>query len=181
MTQNRDLKFVDISAINPRIVTDIRYATENNFTGRKLYNSPICLLRHGVAKRLDAVQKNLESLKLGLKIFDGYRPLRVQRIFWEILPDDRFVADPKIGSKHNRGAAVDVTLIDSKGIELPMPTPFDDFTDKAHSSYPHLPQEILDNRFLLHQEMQREGFIPLPTEWWHFDAEDWEQYPIEEL
>ena len=176
-----DQKFVDVSAISPRVFIDARYATINNFTGRKLYSSARCFLRKGVAKRLGEVQRNLESQGLGLKIFDGYRPRFVQRIFWDILPDERYVANPDIGSKHNRGAAVDVTLVNAQGQELDMPTPFDSFTVEAHSDYMDLPEEILENRELLHKAMQEGGFLSLPTEWWHFDAIDWEKYPLEDV
>lgn len=177
----QDLTFVDIAKVNPNIITDIRYATTNNFTGRVLYSSAVCLLRRPVAKKLDLIQKNLEKKKLGLKIYDGYRPRYVQRIFWEIIPDTRYVADPNIGSKHNRGAAVDVTLVDENGNELEMPTPFDDFTEIAHTTYTHLPKHILANRTLLHDAMKEQGFIPLPTEWWHFDDAEWEKYPLEDI
>ena len=176
-----DMEFIDIAKVNPRIVTDIRYATTNNFTGKVLYSSATCFLRKKVAEKLNNVQKNLESRSLGLKIYDGYRPRSVQWIFWEIVPDRRFVADPKIGSKHNRGAAVDVTIVDKNGNELVMPTPFDDFTEKAYSDCVDLPEEAIKNRALLHQVMREGGFIPLPTEWWHFDDSEWETYPLEDI
>jgi zinc D-Ala-D-Ala dipeptidase len=176
----RDLDFVDVTLIDSSIVAEVRYATTNNFTGRVLYRSATCFLRRGVAMRLSAVQESLRSRGLGLKIFDGYRPRSVQRILWEILPDRRYVADPEVGSKHNRGAAVDVTLIDRAQRELLMPTPFDDFTVKAHSDYMDLSEEILTNRALLHNAMREGGFVPLPTEWWHFDVCDWERYPLED-
>jgi zinc D-Ala-D-Ala dipeptidase len=175
------LAFVAIETIIPDILTDIRYATENNFVGKKLYPSSKCYLRKGVALKLAQVQKNLGKINLRLKIFDGYRPRSVQRIFWEILPDDRYVANPDIGSKHNRGAAVDVTLVNHLGEELAMPTPFDHFSEQAHSTCTDLPPEIISNRSLLHTYMQEGGFVPLPTEWWHFDDSDWEHYPIEDV
>jgi D-alanyl-D-alanine dipeptidase len=177
----KDLEFVDIEKIIPDILTDVRYATENNFTGKRLYQSAKCYLRRGVAKKLAEVQKKLKLAGLGLKIFDGYRPRAVQRIFWELLPDDRYVANPDIGSKHNRGAAVDVTLVDSMKRELIMPTPFDDFTERAHSDFSDLPEEILQNRSTLHSFMRDGGFIPLPTEWWHFDDSEWERYPLDDV
>jgi zinc D-Ala-D-Ala dipeptidase len=177
----KDLTFVNIQAVNPRIVTDIRYATSNNFVGKAVYSHPVCFLRKEVAAKLSAIQIKLEKQNLGLKIYDGYRPRSVQYIFWEIMPDSRFLADPKIGSKHNRGAAVDVTLVDSFGNELLMPTPFDDFSIKAYSDCVDLPQEAIQNRTILHTAMQEGGFLILPTEWWHFDDCDWEQYPLEDI
>ncbi|OQA14816.1 MAG: D-alanyl-D-alanine dipeptidase [bacterium ADurb.Bin363] len=131
-----------------------------------------------MAKKLLKVQKKLKKIGLGLKIWDAYRPLSVQYKFWELVPDLRYVADPKVGSNHNRGAAVDVTLVDSKGKELPMPTEFDDFTEKAGRNYNKLPKEVIKNRKLLEDYMVSEGFLPLPTEWWHFDYKNIKDYPV---
>nr|WP_256199275.1 M15 family metallopeptidase [Verrucomicrobium spinosum] len=101
--------------------------------------------------------------------------------FWKVLPDPRYVADPKEGSRHNRGAAVDVTLVDlTTGLELSMPTGFDDFSPKAASDFPLLPPLAIKHRELLHQAMRRQDFSPLPSEWWHFDAPGWQQYPLED-
>jgi D-alanyl-D-alanine dipeptidase len=98
------------------------------------------------------------------------------------MPNPDYVADPKLGSRHNRGAAVDVTLVDIKtGKELPMPTAHDDFTPKAASDFGLLPAELLKNRTLLHEAMKKRGFSPLPSEWWHFDAEGWEAHPLEDF
>lgn len=180
MAPSRDFDLVDIQSINPRILLDIRYATSHNFVGKPIYSCAKCFLRRKVALKLDAVQQQLEKMGLGLKLWDGYRPLSVQKIFWEVVPDPRFVAPPDIGSYHQRGAAVDLTLVDKDGKELKMPTDFDDFSMKAHSQYDRLPKEVLYNRMLLHNLMREHGFIPLPTEWWHFDDEEGEQYPIED-
>ncbi len=176
-----NLEFVEITTINPRILVEMRYATSNNFLGRPLYKCAKCALRKEVALKLDTVQKKLEAHGLGLKIFDAYRPLSVQKIFWEFLPDDRYVANPALGSKHNRGAAVDVTLVDHNGRELRMPTPFDEFTTRAHRDCFQLPQVAIENRILLEKMMIMNGFIPLPTEWWHFDDVEWMHYPIEDI
>ena len=119
---------VDIKEVNPRIMVDMKYATEENFTKKRLYDSNTCFLRKSTAIKLDAVQKELEGMNLGLKVWDCYRPLAVQRILWAILPDERYVANPQKGSRHNRASAVDVTLVDSQGNELQMPTGFDDFS-----------------------------------------------------
>ena len=172
---------VELQKISPQVVQEILYATPHNFTGQTLYSLPCCFLQRPVAQRLGRVQAGLQKKGLGLKIFDGYRPLSVQRICWDLVPDPRYVADPRIGSKHNRGAAVDVTLVDRKGAELSMPSAFDDFTEKAHRDYAEAPQETLRNRQILEEAMVLEGFIPLSTEWWHFDDPEWETYPLLDL
>lgn len=181
MSSHSDFDLVDLQTINPHILIDIRYATSNNFTGRPVYSRAKCYLRRKVALKLDAIQKRLEKIRLGLKVFDGYRPLSVQKLFWDYCPDVRFVAPPEIGSRHNRGAAVDLTLVNKEGEELKMPTQFDDFTAKAHRDYERLPKEVLYNRTLLESVMQEQGFIPVPTEWWHFDDAEGERYPIEDI
>jgi len=169
---------VDIKEVNPHIIVDMRYATEDNFAKRKLYDSNTCFLRKSTAVKLDAVQKELERMNLGLKVWDCYRPLSVQWVFWSILPDERYVADPKKGSRHNRASAVDLTLVDSQGKELQMPTGFDDFSPKAGHRCQDLPDQAIRNRELLKGLMEKAGFIPLPEEWWHYDDENWMQFDI---
>jgi len=171
-------ELVDIKEVNPHIRVHMRYATEDNFTKKKLYDSNTCFLRKSVAIKLDAVQKELEGMGLGLKVWDCYRPLAVQRIFWAIVPDERYVANPGKGSHHNRASAVDVTLVDSQGKEVQMPTGFDDFSPRAHHDYQDLPAQAIKNRELLKGLMKRAGFIPLPEEWWHYDDETWMQFDI---
>jgi D-alanyl-D-alanine dipeptidase len=177
-TEMDDERLVNIGALIPGIRLDIRYATVNNFTQRKLYPIARCYLRKRVAERLAEVQQELQAQGLGLKVFDCYRPLSIQKQLWALLPDERYVIDPRKGSRHNRGAAVDVTLVDLKGNELEMPTPYDEFSESAHRDYLLLPASALRNRDLLERVMTRHGFQGLPTEWWHFDAQGWEQYPI---
>lgn len=170
---------IDVKKLAPGIVVEMRYATTNNFTKKKLY--PVadeCLLCEPAAQRLAHVQKNLEKRGLGLKVWDCYRPISVQRKLWEIVPDDRYVANPEKGSRHNRGASVDLTLVDSKGRELEMPTGFDEFSERAHRNFMDLSKEALKNRALLQEAMEAEGFLPLPTEWWHFDAPEWSHYAL---
>ena len=135
-------ELVDVERVIPGIVLDIRYATTNNFTGQKLYPVARCCLRREAAENLKAVQEELRGIGLALKVFDGYRPLSVQKKMWAVFPHPGFVADPAKGSRHNRGAAVDLTLIKLDGTEVPMPTPFDDFTPKAHRDYMDLPAEV---------------------------------------
>ena len=116
-----------------------------------------------------------------LKILDGYRPPSVQRELWKVKPDPRYVAHPDKGSRHNRGAAVDVTLVKADGSEVPMPTAFDDFSEKAAADYAKLPAEVIKNRKLLQDAMTKHGFTILKAEWWHFDDSDWKSFPIEEI
>ena len=131
-----DTSLVLVKNIDSTIVEDVRYATTNNFTGQVLYPSSKVYLRLAAAEKLAEANKYLkENYNYRIKVFDGYRPLHVQKIMWQIMPDDRYVADPKKGSKHNRGAAVDITLIDSTGAQLDMGTPYDNFTKKAHYTY----------------------------------------------
>jgi D-alanyl-D-alanine dipeptidase len=169
---------VDLLSVDPTFALDIRYATANNFTGRVLYPSAKAKLRRVAAESLAAVQRELRTMGLGLKIHDGYRPLAIQWKLWEIVPNPDFVADPRKGSKHNRGAAVDLTLVDSLGNELQMPTGYDDFTEKASHEYMDLPESAIANRALLLEVMMRHGFLPIKSEWWHYDFRGWEQFAI---
>jgi D-alanyl-D-alanine dipeptidase len=176
------MDLVEIIKISPKIRIELVYATPRNFTGKAIYPpSARALLVARAAERLHKVQMALEKRKLGLKIYDAYRPLSAQKILWQICPDIRFVADPSIGSKHNRGTAVDVTLVDALGRELPMPTPYDEFTERAHRSYRGCTSEEAKARDSLGQAMVERGFLPYSHEWWHFDDPDWESYPILDL
>lgn len=177
-SQTQTHTLVNIQDVIPTAHLDIRYATTNNFTGKKVYSHAECFLQEPAAQALKKVQEELQLQGLSLKIFDGYRPLSVQKIFWNLVPDPRFVADPKKGSRHNRGCAVDVTLVKNDGTELKMPTQFDDFTEKAHAYNPTVSKEVAANRDLLQQVMTKHGFEILDTEWWHFDYKDWKNYPI---
>ncbi|NTV60872.1 MAG: M15 family metallopeptidase [Chlorobiaceae bacterium] len=177
----RDIDFVDIGELDRSIVLDIRYATPNNFTGQAVYPAARCLLRRDAALRLLRVQEKLAEKGYRLVVFDCYRPLSVQKRFWEILPDERYVADPSKGSRHNRGAAVDVSLADSAGRLLAMPTGYDDFSEKAHRDWKGASPEALKNSAILETAMKAEGFEPFPAEWWHFDAPGWEEYPVSDF
>lgn len=169
---------VDIRGLDSTIVVDLKYATADNFVGDTLYAANVCFLRRATAERLVRVQRRLREAGLGLKVYDCYRPLSVQWRMWELIPDTRYVADPRKGSRHNRGAAVDVTLVDSNWQELLMPSSFDDFTERASRSFMAAPPEALRHRALLEEAMTAEGFLPLPSEWWHFDDPEWQRYPV---
>ena len=173
-----DEPLVDLRGVDPRVVIDMRYATPDNFTKTTLYPAGRCLLRSAVAKRLSLVQTDLEAQGLGLKAWDCYRPLSIQKKFWALVPDTRYVADPKKGSRHNRGAAVDVTLVDAGGRDLEMPTRFDDFSQRAHRDWLGAAPAALRNRQILESAMARHGFVGLATEWWHFDAKGFARYPV---
>ncbi len=174
-----DTSIVWLGSVDSTIVTDVRYATTNNFTGKVLYPTSKVYLRKIVAEKLSEANEYLKkNYNLRIKIFDGYRPLSVQKIMWEIVPDERYVANPVKGSRHNRGAAVDITLIDSTGKELDMGTGYDNFTVKAHPGYKNLPVQVLKNRRLLRSVMMKFGFSPITSEWWHFDYKGWKKFSI---
>lgn len=169
---------VSVQEIYPPPLQEIRYATTYNFTGRTLYPFPAAYVHRDVAEALRKVQEDLMREGLGLKIYDGYRPLSVQAKMWELVPDERYVSDPsKSRGRHTRGTAVDVTLVDRMGNELPMPTGYDDFTEKAHRTGKGWTMEQHANNEKLEAVMRKHGFIAFPYEWWHFDYQGWEKYP----
>ncbi len=159
----------------------VRYATADNFMKEKLYPVARCFLRRETAAKLSRVQDSLGEAGLGLKIYDGYRPLSVQRKMWARFPFAGYVADPAKGSNHNRGAAVDVALVDSQGHELAMPSGYDEFSERSHRDYAAGSRAALKNREILREAMEKEGFRGISTEWWHFDDEDSKQYPVLDL
>jgi zinc D-Ala-D-Ala dipeptidase len=163
-------QLINLSAITTNIVLDLRYSTKNNFTHKKLYSkASTTYLRLPAANALQQVQKELNEKGLGIKIWDAYRPYAATELMWELVKDERYTANPAKGSGHNRGLAVDLTLIDLKtGIELKMGTGFDNFSDTAHHDFVQLPAEVLKNRLLLKTTMEKYGFKALDTEWWHY-------------
>ncbi|HEY8689829.1 MAG TPA: M15 family metallopeptidase [Chitinophagaceae bacterium] len=173
-------QMADIKKFVPTIVLDLRYATTNNFMHKKLYPAiTTTYLRLPAAKALAHVQSELYEMGLGLKIFDAYRPYSVTEEMWEPTKDERYVADPKKGSGHNRGIAVDLTIINLKTKEeLPMGTGFDNFSDTAHQTFTALPEQILHNRNLLKNLMEKYGFKPLETEWWHYFLPNTNEFEI---
>lgn len=166
----------------PDMVPDVRYATTNNFTGKRVYDSDRLWLRPAAARALRSAAVYAKTrYGLRLKVFDAYRPLAVQRKFWAILPDPAYVADPKTGSRHNRGAAVDLTLVARDGTDLDMGTGFDDFSKRAAWAAKDISPTARKNRETLKQIMEKFGFKPLPSEWWHFDFTALEKAPILDL
>jgi D-alanyl-D-alanine dipeptidase len=170
---------VEIHAVHPRILVELRYATSDNFMKEVLYPGRVrALLRPPVAAKLARVQESLEKRGLGLKIYDAYRPLSVQKKMWARVPIEGFVANPAKGSNHNRGAAVDLTLVDADGRELPMPSGYDEFSERAHRRYAGGTEQERANRKILEEAMEAAGFRGLETEWWHFDDPDAKNYPV---
>ncbi|MEP6663257.1 MAG: M15 family metallopeptidase [Verrucomicrobiota bacterium] len=170
---------VEVKKVIPNIVLEIRYATTNNFTGKVLYESDRCFLRRAVADKLRAAQNDFNQLGFGLKIYDGYRPLSVQKKMWAIYPHEGYVANPAKGSRHNRGAAVDVSLVTLKDKkDVLMPSHYDEFSERAHRDFTNAPAEAIQDRALLDGVMKKHGFVGLPTEWWHFDDVNWRQFEI---
>lgn len=173
---------VDLEKFIPGISIDVRYATKNNFTGIVLYKSARTFLRLPAAKALLQIQNELKEKGLALKIYDAYRPYSITEILWEHVKDGRYAADPKKGSRHNRGCAIDLTIINlHSGAELEMPTPYDDFTIKAHHAYKDLPKQIIENRTLLKMLMEKYGFDSITSEWWHYDFNGWKNYELMDI
>lgn len=164
-------RMVELKSVIPGLVYDLRYATRNNFMHRLMYpaTTTSTFMRLPAAIALQKIQVELNQKGLGLKIFDAYRPYSVTVKFWELVKDERYVANPSKGSGHNRGIAVDLTIIHLKnGRELDMGTGFDDFTDTAHHTFTRLPEEVLQNRELLRSTMEKYGFKAYESEWWHY-------------
>lgn len=178
--QSASDEIVPVKQIIPDIGLDLRYSTENNFTNQKLYSVDEAYLSIGAITKLKLVHDSLKNITshngtsypqgLGIKIFDGYRPRAVQYLMFEIFPNPVYVADPNTGSIHNRGGAVDVSIIDmATGQEIAMPTEFDWFGPEASHSYMNLPANVIANRTLLYNMMlQVGGFTPYDAEWWHY-------------
>lgn len=182
--KKREAQLVELITLDKTIKLDIRYATENNFIGKKVYPEARAFLQKPAAKSLIRVHRKLKKQGLGLVIYDGYRPWSITKLFWEVTPEAKrmFVADPAKGSKHNRGCAVDLAIFDLKtGLAVPMPSAYDEFTERASPNYTGGTDEERRNRDLLRKLMEEEGFIVNENEWWHFDYKDWEQYAIYDI
>lgn len=179
----READLVEIVKLDSEIHLDVRYATPNNFTGQPVYRQARAFLQRPAADALVRVSRSLAEKGYGLLVFDGYRPWSVTKHFWDITPKDKrekgFVANPAKGSKHNRGAAVDLSMYDlATGKEVAMPSAYDEFTERADPDYTGGTAEERARRDLLRAEMEKEGFEVDPGEWWHFNYRGWEQYPI---
>jgi len=172
---------VELTKLDPTIKLDIRYATTNNLFGTVFYSQPRAFLQRAPAEALVRVSRKLKPMGYGLLVHDGYRPWYVTKVFWDATPDDKkiFVADPSKGSRHNRGAAVDLSLYDLKtGKPIEMVSTYDETTDRAHPEYPGGTSLQRWHRDLLRSAMEAEGFTVYEAEWWHFDYKDWQHYRI---
>lgn len=181
--KNPSKRMVDIGKAIPSIIFDLRYASSNNFLHKKIYPTlNTSFLRANAEDALKKVQSELNQKGLGIKIFDAYRPYAATEMMWDLVKDDRYAADPKKGSGHNRGIAVDLTIIDLKTKEeLAMGTGFDNFTDSAHHDFSALPVDVLQNRLLLKNTMEKYGFKALETEWWHYALPNSSEYDLLDL
>jgi zinc D-Ala-D-Ala dipeptidase len=175
-----DHGLVDLARFDPRLVLDIRYAGTDNFTGRPVYAQACAWLQREVAEALRRTHDRARRQGLGLLILDAYRPWHVTRTFWNEYPDYRdFVADPAEGSVHNRGCAVDLTLLDlATDRELVMPSGYDEFSERAYPTYSGGDPARLANRDRLRALMEAEGFGVHPHEWWHFNHRCWHDHPV---
>ena len=180
---NPDKQMMDVHKLIPSIVIELKYATTKNFLHQKIYSSTkTTYLRKPAVIALQQIQKELNEQGLGLKIFDAYRPYSITEKIWNKVKDENYAANPTNGSGHNRGAAVDVTLINLKTKkELNMGTGFDNFTDTAHKDFKNLPKAILKNRILLRTIMEKYGFKFLNSEWWHYSLPDAKNYELLDL
>jgi D-alanyl-D-alanine dipeptidase len=167
--QIADTTFVNLKEYSQDFVYDMKYATEDNFLKAKVYDCPECFLRLKTVRSLINANKDFIKQGFKIKLFDCYRPLSIQTKMWEIVPNPKYVADPKKGSIHNRGGAVDITLVDRNGEELDMGTPFDFFGAKASHDYKKLSKRVISNRKFLKKIMIRNGFNSFDSEWWHYN------------
>lgn len=178
-------RLLELIKLDPAIRLDMRYATANNFTGQILYDEARAFLAAPAAQAVARASKMAQADGFGLTIYDAYRPWRITKKLWDatpVGPKKNYVANPKRGSKHNRGCAVDLTLHDLQtGQLVEMPTEFDDFSEKAHRDYMGASAVAIANRARLARYLEAEGFVGLSNEWWHFDFTGWEQFPVMDI
>jgi D-alanyl-D-alanine dipeptidase len=180
----RPSSLVELTSLDPTIRLDIRYATAGNFLGTPVYTQARAFLQRPAAEALRRVSRSLAADGYGLIVYDGYRPWYVTQIFWDATSAEqhKFVADPSKGSRHNRGCAIDLALYELKsGQPVPMPSDYDEMTERAYPGYEGGPAEARANRELLRRHMEAEGFLVYEYEWWHFDYRDWHQYGIQNV
>lgn len=181
MVRERDFNkddFVEVKNVIPDIDVKLRYASKNNITGRILYSDNRAFLRYGTAVKLKGAQKDLSKMGYSIRIWDAYRPREVQWSLWEVVPDTRYIVNPKVGSVHSRGAAVDVTVVDKNGKEMDMPTDFDEFGSKSGREYTGASEIEKNNALMLEKVMVKNGFKSVFTEWWHFNDTEWKNYGL---
>lgn len=184
IAKDSSMQMLSLTHYIPGIIIDLKYTSSHNFLNRPIYPTKTknTFLRMPAAIALKQVQAELKDKGLSLKIWDAYRPYSATEKMWEPVRDERYAANPKYGSGHNRGIAVDITLVDIKtGKELNMGTGFDNFSDTAHTNYKNLSEEVLQNRETLRYVMEKYGFKVLETEWWHFYLPDSKKYALMDL
>ena len=177
----RETELVELTSLDPTIRLDVKYATSDNFVGRPVYREARAFLQRPAAEALVRAHRKLAEKGWGLMVFDGYRPWAVTKAFWDATPDDKklFVADPRRGSRHNRGCSVDVTLYDrTTGKAADLGGAYDEFGPRSYVTWEGGTKEQLERREVLRGAMEREGFFVYPWEWWHFDYKDWGAFPI---
>jgi D-alanyl-D-alanine dipeptidase len=180
----RDPDLVELTSLDPGIKLDVRYATDRNLVGRPVYSEARAFLQRPAAEALVRAHHALREKGYGVLVFDGYRPWSVTKLFWDLTPRAKraFVADPRQGSKHNRGCAVDMSLYElATGREAAMPSAYDEMSPRAHPDYRGGTADERARRDRLRAAMEQEGFTVEPNEWWHFNYKDWRQYPILDL
>jgi D-alanyl-D-alanine dipeptidase len=175
-------ELIDLEKFIPGIVLDIRYATTNNFTDEQIYNLSKAYARKPVAESLKRAQAEFAKHGVGIKIYDAYRPYSATVKFYEVYRDTTYVASPYKGSRHNRGCAIDMTLVDLKtGKELMMPTEYDSFKKEAWPTTPVKDPVIKKNRDLIISIMHKHGFKVNASEWWHFDFNGWQKFEVMDI
>ena len=180
----REAELIELTKLSKTIKLDIKYATADNFVGRAVYPEARAFLQRPAAEALIRVHKLLKKQHLGIIIYDAYRPWAITKLFWEVVREDqrKFVADPAKGSKHNRGCAIDIGIYDRKtGKAIPMPSGYDEFTERASPDYAGGTDEERANRDKLRKMMEAEGFTVNANEWWHFDFNGWQDYAIYDI
>jgi D-alanyl-D-alanine dipeptidase len=181
MGEFRPPDLVEPQRLDASIHLDIRYATTNNFTGRKMYSEARAFLQRPAAEAVVRAHRALKARGYGLLIYDGYRPWSVTKVFWDVTPVEKrkFVANPERGSRHNRGCAVDIGLYHRRtGKEVSMPSAFDEMSERAAADFDGGTPAQRRTRALLREALEKEGFRVNPDEWWHFDYQDWKQYRV---
>ncbi len=176
-----DTDLVEVVTLDPGLRLDVRYAGSDNFLRAPIYPEARVFLQRPAAEAVVRANRVLQAHGYGLLLFDGYRPWYVTRMFWDATPSEQrnFVADPATGSRHNRGCAIDLSLFDLKtGLEVPMPSGYDEFSERAHPDYAGGKAEQRAARDLLRTTMEAEGFTVNDDEWWHYDCRDWQKYRI---
>jgi zinc D-Ala-D-Ala dipeptidase len=178
-------ELVELVKLDPTIKLDIRYATANNFVGRPVYPEARAFLQRPAAEAVIAAHRWLKDRGYGILVYDAYRPWTITKLFWDITPADKkmFVADPAVGSKHNRGCAVDIGLFDPRtGREIEMPGAYDEMSERSFVTYTGGTADQRAHRDLLRKAMEREGyFFVYPEEWWHYDFKDSREYAVQDI